>query len=128
MSDTQENHMEVNAQFIDQINFVQSVFNFAKIDAKIYLNGPITIPIACDDIVRAKAGEMGIETTSVGIVFIIEKMEDFLVAMEQFRTLFYSASDLAGRIPDGFDFEKAKEGTNKFTTWIKGLVDRFKTN
>ena len=119
--------MEVNAQFIDQINFVQSVFNFAKIDGKIYHNGPITIPVACDDIVRAKAREMGIETTDVGIVFIIEKLEDFLVAMEQFRALFYSASDLAGRIPDDFDFDKAKEGTNKFTTWIKGLVDRFKT-
>ncbi len=119
--------MEINAQFLDQIGFVQSVFDFAKINAKIYLNGPITIPIACSEVVRAKAAEMGIETTDVGIVFIIEKLDGFIVAMEQFRSLFYTTSELAGRIPDGLEIDKTKEGSNKFTSWIKGLVDRFKT-
>jgi hypothetical protein len=120
--------MEINARFFDQISFVQSVFEFAKVNAKIYLNGPITIPIACNDVVRAKAEEMGVTTTSVGIVFIIEKQDDFLVAMEQFRSLFYTTSDLAGRLPDDLDPNKAKDGTSKITSWFKGLIERFKKN
>jgi hypothetical protein len=127
MSTDQDQHMEINAQFFDHISFVQSVFEFAKIDAKIYLNGPITIPIACTDVVRAKAAEMGIETTEAGIVFIIEKPNDFLVAMEQFRSLFYTASDLAGRIPNDLDASKTKDVGNKITDWFKGLIGRFKS-
>jgi hypothetical protein len=129
--------MEINAQFLDRIGFAQSVFEYARVDAKLYLNGPITIPIACSDVVRAKASEMGIETTGAGIVFIIEKLDDFLVAMEQFRSLFYTTSDIASRVPDNLagsipvsdslEYEPPKEGPGKITSWLKGLVGRFKT-
>ncbi|NMC06630.1 MAG: hypothetical protein GYA24_15540 [Candidatus Lokiarchaeota archaeon] len=127
MATDQEQHMEINAQFFDRISFVQSVFDYAKVDAKIYLNGPITIPVACSEVVRKKAEEMGIETTEVGIVFIIEKPDDFLVAMEKFRNLFYKTSDLAGRVPGDLGAGNGKDTGNKITDWFKGLIDRFKS-
>nr|MDO8086771.1 hypothetical protein [Candidatus Sigynarchaeum springense] len=67
---------------------------------------------------KVKAAEMGIVTTSAGIVFIIEKLDDFIVAMEQFRSLFYTASDLAGRIPDDLDIDKINENSS----WLKPAV------
>ncbi|MFX0103516.1 MAG: hypothetical protein ACFFCS_28400, partial [Candidatus Hodarchaeota archaeon] len=88
----------------------------------------ITIPIACDKVIQAKAEEMGILTTGVGIVFIIERPEDFIVAMEEFRKLFQSASDLAGRLPFGIDVKDIKEkAKGAVTSWFKGLGDKVKS-
>ena len=128
MSNQEPEHIEVNEEFFDHINFVHSVFDFAKVDAHIYLNGPLTIPIACNEIVRAKAEEMNIPTTNVGIVFIIEKLDDFLVAMEQFRTLFYSASDLADRIPGDLDSKTRDESSNMIATWIRRFFNKIKSS